>query len=57
MKKYKVKMEKCFFVKAANITEAQAKAVDICASDSEYLMPYNMDITITKSRLPDDYFN
>lgn len=57
MKKYHIIMTKDFFVKAKNKDEAEKKAIEICANNSEELMPHNMIIDVSLSKLPASYFD
>ena len=51
-------MTQSFFIKAKNEDDAQDKAVQICANDSEMLMPHNMTIDVqSASDVKDDWFN
>lgn len=56
MNKYQIIFEKEFLIKANTVEEAEQKAKDICANDSEALMPYNMEITTYASTLPNSFF-
>lgn len=57
MKKYHVTMTRDFFVRAKNKDEAEKKAIEICANNSEELMPHNMMIDVSLSKLPTSYFD
>lgn len=57
MKKYKITLSKEFFIKARDEGEANDAMIDICASDSEILMPHNMEKSIEDAEsYEDDYF-
>ena len=57
MNKYKVIMIQTFYVKAKDESEAEDKAIEICADDSEVLMPHNMNVQVEVSEAEDSYFN
>jgi hypothetical protein len=44
--KYNITLSKTIEVEAENEQEAEKKMINICASDSECLMPHNMEIEI-----------
>lgn len=57
-KKYKVTMTKSFYLIADSEEAAQDEAVEMCADDSEALMPHNMDVSVSSAaKLPDSYFD
>jgi hypothetical protein len=58
MKKYKVVMTQEFYIKAESYQEAEDRAIELCAADSEVLMPHNMSvITTSANKAADSYFN
>jgi hypothetical protein len=46
MKTYQVTYSTTIEVEAKNEQDAEKKAVDLCARDSEYLMPHNMECEV-----------
>jgi hypothetical protein len=57
MKKYKITLSKEFFIKANDEVEANDAMIDICANDSEILMPHNMEKEMEEANgYTDDYF-
>lgn len=57
MNKYIVTMKKEFLILAKDQQEAEDKAVEECADDSEALMPHNMEIEVLNGdKYPDSFF-
>ncbi len=57
MRKFIVVMKREFYVSATDENMAEREAINICASDSEALMPHNMNIEIKDgSALPDSLY-